>query len=530
MQQRRTAGPGSRGVMEVPAWMSGLAGLRHTWLAVCLLAAACGESTSPPEPVGWIRITSSTSGLSVDPDGYTVVLDESAMHPIQVNGTLFLEEVPPGNHTLRLAGVASDCRIEGQHPVTVVVNAGETTDASFSVTCGTDTALAFRLVSSGGNHTCGVTTEDKVYCWGTNQTGQLGVDPVGPEWCSDGIWSYNGCSSRPVPVLSLRFLSVSAGDGFTCGVTTDDRASCWGSNSIGQLGHATTSPGFVPVQVAGGLSFRQVSAGSDHTCGVTTDNRAYCWGSNIGGKLGDGTEVARSTPVAVAGSLRFQQVSAAGEHTCGITTDNLAFCWGSNRAGQLGDSTFGEWRSLPVRVVGGHYFSQIDAGAYHTCAVTPGSRAFCWGQGVYGQLGIGNGGTELIRWPMAVAGGLSFNRVTAGAGHTCGETTDRSVYCWGFGGSGQLGNGTTTGPEVCDQAGGAWCSTAPVAVVGGHSFAQVDAGGGHTCARTGANVAYCWGPTGQGLLGNGETEMDGRRATPTLVLGQLDPSATAQAR
>jgi alpha-tubulin suppressor-like RCC1 family protein len=532
VQQRRTAGPGSRGVRGVPAWLSGLARPRHTWLAAYLLAAACGDSSSPPEPVGpepvgQIRVTSSTTGSSVDPDGYTVALDEGAGQPLQVNGTLLLEDVEPGDHMLTLAGVASNCRIEGQQPVTVVVAAGETTEASFTVTCSA-AALAFRLVSSGRAHTCGVTTEDKVYCWGANTEGQLGSGTWnGPEQCEDSSGEMWGCS-WPVAVLSeLRFLSVSAGDFFTCGVTTDNHAYCWGSNSEGKLGDGTTSSRLTPVPVAGGLSFRQVSAGLSHTCGVTTDNRAYCWGRNDLGQLGDGTQVDhRLTPVRVAGTLRFRQVSAAGSHTCGITTDSLAFCWGSNPSGQLGDSTLGTLRLLPVPVVGGHHFRQIDAGEYHTCAVTPESRAFCWGQAVYGQLGNGGTWPPLPTWPQAVAGGLSFDRVMAGTWHTCGVSTDQFAYCWGSNEYGKLGNGTTTGPEVCDlgpgMLGGQFvCSTVPVTVVGGHSFTQVDVGVSHTCARTEANVAYCWGATSSGLLGNGETDSGLSRATPTPVLGPL---------
>src|SRR5918911_1014143 len=78
------------------------------------------------------------------------------------------------------------------------------------------------------------------------------------------------------------------------------------------------------------LSFRQVSAGEDHTCGVTTENRAYCWGRNVFGELGDGTHNIHLTPVAVAGGLRFAHVSAGSHHTCGVTTDDRAFCWGWN--------------------------------------------------------------------------------------------------------------------------------------------------------------------------------------------------------
>jgi regulator of chromosome condensation (RCC1) repeat-containing protein len=92
--------------------------------------------------------------------------------------------------------------------------------------------------------------------------------------------------------------------------------------------------------VATALVFRQVSTeGGNHTCGVTTDDRAYCWGFNGSGQLGDGTTTNRQLPTAVLGELRFHQVNAGQDHTCGITPENRAYCWGLNGSGQLGDGT-----------------------------------------------------------------------------------------------------------------------------------------------------------------------------------------------
>jgi hypothetical protein len=131
-------------------------------------------------------------------------------------------------------------------------------------TTGTTAALSFRQVSAGGSptdpgHACGVTTDDRAYCWGNNEDGQLGNGTnSGPEVCNE-TWP---CSIRPVAVL-------------------------------------------------GGLRFRHVSAGGHSTCGITTDDKAYCWGYNANGQLGDGTQIRRLTPVAVAGGRRFRQAARA---------------------------------------------------------------------------------------------------------------------------------------------------------------------------------------------------------------------------
>lgn len=362
--------------------------------------------------------------------------------------------------------------------------------------------LVFRQVTAGGAHTCGVTYDDRAYCWGYDNYGQLGVGTdTGPEICL-GL----GCSTRPVAVLgALHFRQLSAGTDYTCGITTEYRAYCWGLNN-GALGDGTKLNRTTPVPVAGGLRFRQVSAGDLHTCAVTPENRAYCWGYNLSGELGNDTQSddPRLTPVAVVGQLQFQQLSTGADFSCGATTDNRAFCWGNNGAGQLGDST-GKSRLTPTRVAGARQWRQIDAGVQHTCAVTTSDRAFCWGNGRAGQLG--NGKAYLSFWPRAVAGGLSFKRVTAGVFHTCGETTTNRAYCWGgtsYNDFGQLGDGSTTG------------SLTPVSVAGGLYFKQVSAGDYHTCGITSTEVAYCWGYNSVGSLGDGTTI---HRLRPRAVIG-----------
>ncbi len=386
------------------------------------------------------------------------------------------------------------CREETESP------AGPEPDPALATTA--TTALAFYQVSGGQEYTCGVTTDNRAYCWGYNSQGELG----------DGT-----TTGRLTPVAvtgGLRFRQISAGYFTTCGVTTDYRAYCWGSNPRGEVGDGTTTDRLTPVPVAGGHKFRQVETTFEHTCGVSyPDNLAYCWGWNADGQLGNGTNTGpqtgnygpySATPVAVARALPFRRVSTGYYHTCGVTTDDRAFCWGLNTSGQVGDSSTAVRRLKPSQVARTRQFRLVDAGRDHTCAVTTGDRAFCWGNGHYGQ--IGNGKAHLSFWPMAVAGGLSFERVTAGAFHTCGETTLNQAYCWGNNGNGNLGDGTRIDRLT------------PVAVIGGLHFTQVSAGGFHSCGRTAGGVAYCWGRNLYGQLGDGTTTA---RLTPVPVAGAM---------
>jgi Regulator of chromosome condensation (RCC1) repeat len=236
---------------------------------------------------------------------------------------------------------------------------------------------------------------------------------------------------------ALSFRQISGGESHTCGVATDNRAYCWGQNSAGALGNGKTMTiSLKPALVSGGLRFLQISAGSEYTCGITTDYKAYCWGENFRSQLGDGTTTDRLTPVAVIGNYRFRDVRAGFLHTCAVTTDNKAFCWGDNSYNQLGDTTSGVGRrQRPFPVVGGLSFQQVVAGGLHTCGLTTDHRAYCWGDGRTGQ--IGDGTTSRRRTPTLVAGGFLWSQVapgerhSAGGSHSCGVTTNGRAYCWG---------------------------------------------------------------------------------------------------
>ncbi|HKE91122.1 MAG TPA: hypothetical protein VKB45_12350 [Gemmatimonadales bacterium] len=209
--------------------------------------------------------------------------------------------------------------------------------------------------------------------------------------------------------------------------------------------------------------------------------------------------------------LTFTNVSAGGGHTCGVTTGGAAYCWGFNSFGNLGDGTTISPRTNPVAVQGGITFATVSAGGGHTCGLSTAGAAYCWGENDNGQLGDGT--TTQRTSPVPVLGGLTFAAVIAGGAHTCGLTTGGAAYCWGSNSSGELGDGTTT-PR-----------TSPVAVLGGLPFAAVSPSAlYHTCGVTLAGAAYCWGYNNGGQLGDATTT---DRTTPVPVAGGLTFSAVS---
>lgn len=327
----------------------------------------------------------------------------------------------------------------------------------------------------------------------------------------------SGGNGPTAPAVFFSLASVSPGSLHSCGLTPAGAAYCWGSNAFVQLGDSSTMDATTPVAVHGGLTFANLNAGVFYTCAVTLGGMPYCWGEEDSGDLG--RIGSADTPVPVSGGVTLATVSAGGSVTCGLTPMGAAYCWGNNYDGELGIGTsVGPVTSCAcspaaVAVSGGLTFMAVSAGFTYACGVTTANVAYCWGFNGQGQLGVDPTGPEVCvsndhcsTSPVPVSGGLSFASITADLSHTCGVTTAGKAYCWGVNDYGELGDGTVNP------------STTPVAVAGGLTFSEVHAGNGYTCGLTRAGKAYCWGSNNSGRLGNGHTTNSAR---PVAVLGGL---------
>jgi alpha-tubulin suppressor-like RCC1 family protein len=411
------------------------------------------------------------------------------------------------------------------------------------VATGSGGLTAVRALAAGEDQTCALVGAGGVDCWGSNVYGQLG------DGTSRGPQSCNGdpCSSTPVAVRGIAGASaIAVGDGESCALLAGGRVDCWGSNVHGQLGDGTSRGpqscdgepcSSTPVAVEGIAGASAVAVGGGEGCALVAGGKVDCWGSNVHGQLGDGTsrgpqscdgEPCSSTPVVVEGIAGASAIAVGGEASCALLAGGSVSCWGENAYGQLGDGTSrgpqncegDPCAGTPVAVEGVAGATAIAAGSDHACALLAGGGVDCWGYNFAAELGIGTssgvqvctGGEWCSTKPVAVFGLATATSIVAGGDHTCVLLAGGRAQCWGYNSYGQLGDGLSSGPQVCY-----WqlvqCAKTPVAVSSIASVSALSAGGEHTCALLGDGSVSCWGANWFGDLG------DGARSGPQVCNG-----------
>ena len=344
-------------------------------------------------------------------------------------------------------------------------------------------------IAAGYLHTCGIDATGKAWCWGYDAQGQVG----------DGDASQTDKYIPAAVAGGLTFTALTALGYHTCGIDTTGKAWCWGDDDYGQIGDGNDNQAdeYAPVAVAGAHSFNALAAGQFHTCGIDTAGTAWCWGHDNHGQLGDGgtSQTDKYAPVAVATGLTFAALTAGAYHTCGIDTTGKAWCWGYDTYGQVGDGNDNQADEYaPVAVAGGHTFTTLAADQYHTCGIDTTGTAWCWGADASGQVGDGNDNQADEYAPVAVAGGHTFTTLAAGQFHTCGIDTTGTAWCWGRDLNGQVGDGPASQAD----------KHAPVAVTGGLTFISLTGGASHTCGIDTTGTAWCWGADADGQDGGGD--------------------------
>lgn len=240
--------------------------------------------------------------------------------------------------------------------------------------------LTFTQLAHPGGAVCALVSAGSLYCWGNGGRGQIGdnttVNKNVPTPVSGGL-------------TFTEIAAGNANYDIVCGIVTGGAMYCWGDNDTGDIGDGTTLQRLVPTAVAGGLTFEQFYTNDGNggtTCGLTGAGVAYCWGANGSGELGDGTTVDKLVPTAVSGGLTLHQIVTRRGTTCGLTPAGALHCWGENANGQVGDGTTVD-KLVPTAVSGGLTFNQIDINARSVAGIVGTAPAFTSANGAAAVTG-----------------------------------------------------------------------------------------------------------------------------------------------
>ena len=222
------------------------------------------------------------------------------------------------------------------------------------------------------------------------------------------------------------------------------------------------------------------------------EGNLWTWGTNSDGRLGDNTTTGKLTPITTfAGGTNWKQLSCGDTHTAAIKTDGTLWLWGSNNTGQLGDSTTTNKLTPVTTFAGGNNWKQVNAGGYRsTVAIKTDGTLWSWGRGFVGQMG--NAATDNKSTPVTTfTGGTNWKQVTAGRGHIAAIKTDGTLWVWGDGSFGRLGINATGNR-----------STPVTTFAGGTNWSQISNGGSFSTAIKTDGTLWTWGYNTSAQLGN----------------------------
>ena len=391
---------------------------------------------------------------------------------------------------------------------------------------------SYSAITAGDSHTCALSTNSVVVCWGDNTHGQL-HEPVGQyraiaagarHTCAirndNTIECWGDNTSRQLDAPDGQFRAVTAGWNHSCAVRSDDTAECWGGYlTAGRTDpytglHATSPPG----------QYTDIAAGLYHTCAIRTDGTIKCWGTDTDERLD-----------APAGT--FNTITAASEHTCATRSDGTIKCWGRSGGGRT-DAPTGNYTAAAAGTqhtcaldtndiitcwgstswIGSHGqlhppqdpHTAVAAGEKHSCAIRTDNTITCWGNNDHGQTNAPTSQIDPTEDTPATSTTSTFEAVTTSREHSCGLRTDDTIVCWGYNDWGQAdapggrfkavsaGGGHSCGLRTDDTIVCWGDSRFGQADAPGGRFKAVTAGGGHSCGLRTDDTIVCWGNNDSG--------------------------------
>ncbi len=350
-------------------------------------------------------------------------------------------------------------------------------------------------VAGGGIHTLARTASGDLWAWGYNTEGQVGNGAVTP--ADTGVLS-------PAKLAISNVTAIAAGSIHSAALDGDGNVWAWGDNLRGSVGDNRTTESLVPKRVMMGALATHVSAGGYHTMVLGRPRgpaSALAAGSNGSGQLGDGSGVSSSLAIGVALSSGALQMAGGSRHSLAVLGDGTVAAWGDNASGQLGAAvpTAASPESVALPLEPGQRCVSVAAGREFSMALRSDGTVWTWGAGDRGQLG--NGAAETEPLPAMVPGLASVVSIAAGWHHALAVTSNGDVWAWGDNRCGQLGRPPSEAPQAT-----------PARVQGVFSITHVAGGACHSLARRAHGLVYAWGDGNRAQLGNESLRSDWRPA------------------
>lgn len=317
----------------------------------------------------------------------------------------------------------------------------------------------------------------------------------------------DGGGSGEAKASGKKILAIDVASLSTCALLEGGTVRCWGANLEGQLGVGKDAEelleSYTPLDVPGisgatklwtGESYSWSGSHSEGTtdtaCVQLADGAISCWGHN-GKVFGDGESKNQPAPTAIAALAGITELDSASGHACAVWPDKTAKCWGSNAFGVLGIGNDERDVKAPTPVKDLSGVVDLSCGQNHCCGLKEDGSASCWGYGSSGQLG--DGGRDKQNAPVPVVGLSDATQLSVYGSTSCVLKKDGTVACWG----------SDFGKE-------------PKLVDGATDIVQLDTEG-FGCGRKSDKTVVCWGANSYGQLGDGTNE--DRKSTAAPVKG-----------
>lgn len=344
-------------------------------------------------------------------------------------------------------------------------------------------------MAAGGNHTLVIASDGKLYAWGSGTQGQLGNEADLSSEVPVPV------KMLPGALEGKTIIAIAAGEHHSLALTSEGKVFAWGSNYYGQLGRGTnnTTSSNVPVQIGGSLDQKTVTvigAGFSHSLAVTSDGIVHAWGRGDYGQLGNQSATPHvPVPLAMSwlpGGQTVIALDGGNLHSLALTSGGLMFAWGYNNDGELGvGGAVPAYSATPLAVdmsavPVGQTVTAITSGAYHNLARTSGGKVLTWGYNGYKAAGISAGDIFVPTLIAGDLGGLSVAEIGAGWQSSLVRTDSGLVYAWGANTNGDLCGAIPVGDRTYDPT---LIATAPNLT--GQIITRLAVGGNHSIALAG---------------------------------------------